>query len=659
MPPRDNILLAGTKFELAVDAHNARLFSTAQRDSQAGDPSELLTAEWRVDGHDLNSLEQIPLGQSAGYLARDYGSSTDGRFLCDTLGPLLNTITLSTYDLAWSPSIPSTPTFIPSVNLIPGGAPGATASDALGMAVQFGIGPTPYAIIIRGSQPAKVDLTDMTVKRSGELLPEAATSIVATRTAANVREISVGMGVTPYRVLTALAAPPNSDTWTTNSQSQVARTFGIAPDRIVGLNGVTQQVLGNVMTGSVTMAAPNWATVATLNAFEVLQFNGFAVDGSLWIIGTSNGPYVLDSDTREFTPLIDEIDNNNLNGYLATWFPAPVGVLILLSDGLRQQRAGNGASVGPEMFKGNTSPVQGRPGAAAGSTHWLYTTEYNPITGDTYLLAWQPRAEGDQHDNVLTPYTIGKLTAMQSRFLDYIGTVNGVRTNPTLMGGAGSNAFWMTVGRTAREIDDANYRYAPSGTTYLTELRRRPGVLVDLEAIELETQHCSVSRTVTVSTLVTYPNGTTATIAFPTITTNGFHRLLASDAGVPVTTLEGLIRNKPQIAYATDDSTQAPQTIGTFREFYRARPLRVRVFSVTLVLGDTGTSVTEDKEKIIEALSGRNGPVALQSWDRDTVYVRVDSVTCKEQVDRGGGADSSRGSKRIAELTMTEWQTVS
>ena len=83
------------------------------------------------------------------------------------------------------------------------------------------------------------------------------------------------------------------------------------------------------MTSSVTMAAPSWVTVASeFVAEQGLQFNGFGTDGSLWVIGTSNGPYMLDSGTGKFFPLIPEIDTDDVNC-------VPASTVVSLDSGVR------------------------------------------------------------------------------------------------------------------------------------------------------------------------------------------------------------------------------------------------------------------------------------------------------------------------------------
>ena len=92
---RQTISLNGKRYVVAVDPKTGQpAYSMVTKDSQPGDPGDLLVAEYRVDGPDLQSFEDIPFGQQAGYLGRDYGDGTTGRdYGVDQLAPLINTIT--------------------------------------------------------------------------------------------------------------------------------------------------------------------------------------------------------------------------------------------------------------------------------------------------------------------------------------------------------------------------------------------------------------------------------------------------------------------------------------------------------------------------------------------------------------------------------------
>lgn len=629
------------KYTIARGRNGDRIWNVTRRPSQRGDPGKLDMAEWQTWGPDLNSFEDISGGQ--GFLGRDYGSNTDGRWQLDTLGPQINTVTLSTYDRTHAASIPDTATMVPGSTLIPGPAGGAANTDGF---ASFGH----YGYFTRGTEIAKVNLSTMALARTGLNPNEVTTTILTTRSQSGAfpNETSLGFGEqSPYQVLTIAAASPNSDTWEANDDGETARVLGIAPDRIAVLTGNT--VRGNVLSGNVTMRSPNVSTVATI-AGDAIRFTGFAMDGNLWVPGTNNGPYLLDSSTATFFPVIEEIDpdDEQCRG-MTKWFP--MGVVLPLRDGVRYQVGGQGSSWGMERFRYNTSPVQGYPTGHAGSTKWLYQAVRNEQTGNAWLIAWRPREVGDPHPYEFSPHVIATFSGVQSRTLAYVGTINGLRTNHTLIGGHSSNMFWMTIGRTVREIDDTNYRYAAAGTTFLTELRRKGEVIKDIEAVEFESDSCTANRTIIVGISI----DSAAAVNLSTVTSDGFQRLLAVSAGAPLSTLQGGHRIKPQIAYATNSSSAAPQVAGPLRVWWRERPETLRVFTFGLEVADGDVHTAEELQDNLEALM-ENVPVLVnEDIDNDSYYVRIDKVTIREVADQGGGVDSDRGRKRFVEVQATEW----
>ena len=220
---RRTISLNGKRYVVAVDPKTQQpAYSMVTKDSQPGDR---VICWWPSTGWMVPISSRSRTSRSGSRRATWAGlrGRTTGRdYGVDQFAPLINTITCSTYDGAWSASIPSTSTFKPSVNLHLGG-PGA-AGNANGLSVINGPNAIPYAYITRNQQIAKIDLTDMTLKRAGEAFNETATSILTTRAANDAREVSVGMRNTAYRVLTGVASPNNSDTWVTNSGSEMHRS---------------------------------------------------------------------------------------------------------------------------------------------------------------------------------------------------------------------------------------------------------------------------------------------------------------------------------------------------------------------------------------------------------------------------------------------------
>ena len=70
---RDELRLNGKTYKVHKGRHGERLWGFTERPSQHGDPGGMGVMEWRVDGPDFTSFEQIGVGQQAGYLGRDYG----------------------------------------------------------------------------------------------------------------------------------------------------------------------------------------------------------------------------------------------------------------------------------------------------------------------------------------------------------------------------------------------------------------------------------------------------------------------------------------------------------------------------------------------------------------------------------------------------------
>lgn len=647
--PRDSIRIAGIPYKVATTAKGELAYSWEARPSQPGDPGGIAYAEWRVDGPDLFSYEG-----EGGYLGRDYGANTDGRWEgVDCLGPLINTITLSTYDLEHSGSALGSTDAELGVSMLLGSAVDVSESDGQATVQANG---TWYAYVTRGQIPAKVALDTMTLNRANVTLPAPATSVVATKnpTATNRREVSIAVGEgAAYRVVkeSDIGIEPAPDSWSVNSSGQSARIFGIAPDRTILISDKT--VKGNIQTGSVTMTSPTWNTVATLTNLDAIP-TGFGLDGPFWTIGTSVGPLYLDKDTAEFKQIMPEIDYSTENcRNMAPWFG--LGLVIPLRDGARYLNSGTGRSWGVENFLGNASPVQGYPTGGDGSTRWYVQAVYNEEDGDTYLVAWRPRQAGDQHPYPYSPHVIAKFSSTLCRYIDYLGTAGGERTNPTWMGGYGINAFYFTAGRTSRWIDDANYRFAASGTTYLTELRRQPSVIKDIEAVEFETAGCAAGRTVSVYVSL---DGASAVQVGSTVSANGFQRLLATSGGAPLSTLHGGRFLKPEIRYATNASATSPQVRGSLRMRYRTRPHLVNVHKFTVEITDTNVKSNDEMRDYLMTQWG-SGPISLDDGPEQLsgTYARINEVTVSQGRDSVGGDTSSRNFSWYATVEAVEWQT--
>ena len=667
---RDYIRLNGAKYTLGRGKAYESLWSMTQRPTQRGESGGLAVAEWDLNRVGCDSFEDIA-GSGIGCLGIDYGDNTDARWVgVHTIGPLINTLTLPATDAHSATPLGGTGLLGSTFYLGPALA-NATANGLAQMYSSAAI--ATYGYVPHGQYVAKIRLSDMTIYDSQLILPTNATDIVRTQAVDGsvAQEVAIGMGDTePYWVLQqgGLATPPAKDVWNPNSGNIPARGFNVAPDgRAVAL--YSNLVRANALTGTVTMRAPNWQTIATIPG-EQIRLNSVAFDGNLWVVGASNGPLLLDDEQGEFFPIFGKaIDNDNVNCLrLAEWYA--LGVIVPLRDGTRYQRGGIGESWGIERFGRNTSGVQGRALAHAGSTKWLYQALYNDITGHTYIIAWRPAQIGDGHSNPMTPFTIARFSSLRCDFLSYIGTVNGERTNPTLMGGYGNNAFWMTIGRSAREIDDSNYRFAtgnPAGTAYLTELRRYPEIIKDLERVEFETSHCSATQTVTVAIAVDGGSANVISGAYSSgnvingiVNTDGFHDIRLIDDASPNAPLSWATgrRIKPELRFRTGVNTDAPRIEGTLRLYYRWRPLMVNVYTFTIRVKDDGVGTAESYSDALLALKA-NAPVLMQEdMDNDSYYVRISEAQVIEIGSIGGGKDTAgTGSYRDVKIVAETWMT--
>ena len=661
---RDSVRLNGVVYKIYMppSRSDARAWSVTSRPTQRGEAGGLAIADWNLNLIACESIEDVS-GPGIGCLGIDYTLNTDARWEgTHVLGPLINTVALSNPGIHNATPL-GTGLLGSSFFLGPAALDANANGDAL---MRLASNSTTYAYVIHGPFVSKVRLSDM-VAFEGVTLPTNATDIFRSQAAlVTVRqELSVGMGDTePYWVLQqgGLVAPPAADTWNPNASGAAARAFGKASNVTVSMYG--QTIKSQALVGAATMRNPVWTTRGTVDD-EDIRLNSFEMDGDLWVIGTSKGPYLLDADLGEFVKIQREVPNNN-NNCLRLAFFSPLGVVVPLVDGTRYQIGGSSESWGIERMRRNTSPVQGRATAHAASTKWLYQALYNDSTGHTYLIAWRPADIGDRHGNVMTPYTIARFDSLRCDFLDYIGDVNGERANPTLIGGYGADMFWMTLGDSTREIDDSAYRYAATGTAYLTEMRRYPEMIKDLIQVDLVTRNCAAARTITLAFAI---DGGAANVLAGSyssdivingaINTNGMHYVRFIDDASPRAPLSWASGYwiKPEVRFATNVAATSPRVEGSLRLTYAWRPIMANIYRFTLLLEDDDISTAEQKSDDLLALVS-SGPVLMnEDFDNDSYYLRVNSVEFQEIANTGGSQDSSRGSIRIANVVMTTWLT--
>ena len=589
-----------------------------------------------------------------GYLGIDYTDNTDSRWLNTLcLGPLANSVSLTSKDTTWTTKVMDS-TFVLDSSVPDAGPASGTISE---FALMQGAG-TVYLYVLRGRYVTKVDASDMTVKET-HILPETATSILATTTATGVREISVGMANHAYHVMNSVATPPSLDNWVVNNKNIVSRVIGDGADRVVFAGkdelGEGNVVAGNVLSGTVTMANPTASTIATLPGDVTVT--DFGMDGPFYAPMTDRGPFMIDEEKREFFLLIPEIPRSMENRVVGNW--SFLGALFGLATGARYSKFGSGESYGLEQFRQNTSVVQGFMTAQTASARWNYEGWYNEVGADSYVLAWRTRQPGDPHPNPLSPFPLVTVADSRVNAMLNIDNASGKRTNPTLVYGHGADTLrWITLGRQPREIEDTNYRFASAGTAYLTEMKRYPGMTKQLQAIEFETADCAAGKTVTVGVSV---DGAAA-VTLTAVAANGWQRLLFADgSAVPLTTTTG--KNiKPQLAFATDSSSTSPKVKGPLRLHMAVRPLLTEVVDCLLLLEDSNDTqgTSEAQEDVLFGLDEGSTVQVLEDINLDGWYANVEEVTVvTTNPQKPGAEDRSSGYTRTARVRLTRWPVAS
>lgn len=513
--------------------------------AQAG---ESYTAEWQVFGPQLASFE----GSDGGYLGVEYTDNCDTRWEGQLiLGPALTVLSCA--------------------------ARGGTTANINGFAVapitMQAAGPFLYGS--GGTKWAKISLTGgtsaLTLASDGTegAMAEATTCVLYTKNAAGTEEISFGMANTAYRVITAVGAT-TTDTDAANASSLIYSILSAAGNDAANReiaclgrgSGTPHNKVDQItLSGTVTMATPSATTRATI-AGEAFTFTGFALDGDRWLLGTSNGTYYIDSDASAFAPTMEELDNDTAHcAQMARWSIFRNRVIVPLRRSLRYSKnVIEGASVGPESYRENTSPITGTCQAFASSERWGYMTFYNAVQDKTWLCAVRPRQGGDWHSYDLSYFPIAKLAdGIESHAAIYTGTQgNTARTLPLVVIGYDTDIASFNEGRVDNFPTDTSYTYATSGTTYFTELRRQAQYNKDIDYFIVETANCSATETVTLSLTSTDENGNASTTQLGgPITSNGRHKIQVRGK----TDVTHARYPKPQIALASGSSATSPKVL--------------------------------------------------------------------------------------------------
>ena len=651
----------------SLEPKGGRAFSIISRYWQPGMPADKKVALWHVDGPQLYSYEQVASGSDEGVLAVEYGDGIDTRWSdMMTLGPAITTLTLTNADTPHPETLLDGNALLDTTTALDGSPNPGNVADIEW--TQGGTVDEYYAYFVRDGYVTKVNLATLAVVETKAFM-DSALYAIATQTPIGLREVSVALQSSAYQVAYPIASG-SGDTWTANTGSQIQRVFGVTPDRIVGESSSSGQLVvnGNILTSVVTMLAPAWATVTTITGTELTP-TGFVVDGYRWIIGTTGGPYYIDPFLGTPYALIPEMDINPENGRQMSYWSF-LGAIIPSRYGARWQKDAVGQSFGVETFPGNRSTVQGYPTAGAGSTRWFYQAVYNSLTTTTWLLAWHPDSRELRPGVILSPFVIGKFAGNAvCRAMEWVGTSNQARTTQVLLLGNNTNGASMLVGETPQEIDDPAYRYVTAGTAYMTELRRYPHLLKDVEAIEFETANATVNRTITVSMVVAgdAAGSTTITLTGATagvndvISTNGYQRrLFVSDAGVPLATATGR-RLKPQFAFATNDNSLSAQIIGPIRVYYTLRPIQINEITIQIQLQNDARADAYDKLLELQALENSRPVLIEDDWYGNSYYVRVASVEAPpELLQQGGSPDRPKdGQVFVVSMKLHRWITTS
>lgn len=420
---------------------------------------------------------------------------------------------------------------------------GGTAANANSAAISGLLSSHYYVYVSRGTIAAKIRISDMTVMaQHPATLSERCTYLFAVTEASGTIVMVECMAATAYRVRTPVA-PASTDTVATNSASQIIRVGGVAPDRVAGFTG--QSALGNILSSTTTMTAPNWKGVGTYRA--PITPTGFALVGDLWGWGTDRGLLMNNARLGRFdmTAVRLDLDADNCRAMFKTpW--SSIGTLVPLRRMIRSQDGPYDRRVGPESWVENDTPVQGKMMGADADADWGIATIYNPLTTNTYVVAFRPSQPGDWHGNPLSWYVL-RVQSNASELVKNVGTF-GVRTQPAWITGDGSNVRYMNAGLTQRWIDDTGYTYETATQTwYGTELEAPPGFEFIVKGAKFEALQCSATSTIACSVAV---KGGTAHL-LGTATENGETLMPCADP------LRGR-RIQPRIAMASSSAATTP-----------------------------------------------------------------------------------------------------
>ena len=359
-----------------------------------------------------------------------------------------------------------------------------------------------YLYVGRGTDPARIKISDMSVTDPGISLTERVTDVLFTKNGSGVEEITFFMAGDEYRVITTFNAA-GSDTVTAHA-SQIIRIAGLAGSLVAGFSEEAAYSID--LSGSAEMETGTWVGRAIINGDDCTP-TGFATDGITWVWAMCRGPAILNPVRNTFELVFDRVSNSTRNG-AQTKSLATIGTLIPMDRVLMHLQDGHlSVHAGPEAFPENDGTILGTVTAFDFDGDWGLMALYNEEADKTYLLAFRPRQPEDNHGELLSYYCLGTQTEECEHIL-YMAKKGG-RTNPTWLLGKDSNAQYLTAGRDQQWYTDANYEFATNVTqsAYMTELRAMPGEDILPRAFFFETSGTTEAQYVDIYVSV---NGGTA-----------------------------------------------------------------------------------------------------------------------------------------------------
>ncbi len=433
------------------------------------------------------------------------------------------------------------------------GSVGGTAanSNSAGIIARTSGGTEQFLYVGRGTIPAKIVYSTMALATTQPgALTERCTSIIVTKAPGGTAEISFGMLATNYETVTAVAATGAADTRA--SGGDMFRILGQGPDRVYGADGQTLQ--GNVLSGSVDMSTPAFATVATYARNDILP-TGFAMNRDLVMWGTNRGPLMTYVQFEEFFPAA-EVPADPLNCHAMRYIPF-LGTVVPLKTQVRLWNGEYSQRVGPEAFNVSGS-VQGQMTGLGNDANWAYGVIRNPNNSTTYLVAARPNQPGDWHGLPVSWYCIGSFSAV-SELVIVPDDVAGERTNPLLIVGKADDIAYAILPRGQVASADANYIYQDATNQTATGTEVQPAEPETIEGFVMpRLSNLASGRTVTVKISYTDARGNSGTATF-----GAFDRSGRLEFDIPQGKLPSdLVAYKPQITLRSDTTASSPLVLG-------------------------------------------------------------------------------------------------